>query len=93
MLTCNDFKAGDILIFTGRTLHGEELRIGVVTFVNFNGLGGVTYTCYHGQDIPDGCLQSGSGWFKPEEVGTKKYGFYCAVNFFKKARREQTTSA
>jgi len=74
-MTLDDFKVGDVLLFTQRSKRGEEKRVGLVTAINYNGLGRVTFTGAYGYNY----LPTGSGSFKPEEVGTKPYGFHCAV--------------
>ena len=77
MWTINDFSPGDVLLFTEKFKHGVEIRAAVVTHINFNDNGLVGYEGYYG------CwakyLPTGQGAFKPEEIGTKKFGFYKAV--------------
>jgi hypothetical protein len=74
-MNLNDFKVGDILEFTQRSKRGTELRTAQVSAVNYNGNGLVTYW---GHTV-DHRLSTGSGAFDPAEVGTKPFGFYCAV--------------
>ena len=70
-LTMADFKEGDRIILINRSLRGQERLASVVTYVNFNGLGGITF-------VPDWDAgdegRSGSGWFDPATVGSKPYG-------------------
>lgn len=69
-LTLTDFKQGQALILTYRNRDGEERRSAWVSLVNYNNLGGVTYVGRYAS----GLLETGSGWFKPEELGTKRFG-------------------
>lgn len=73
--TLADFKPGDVLVLTGRDNRGEDRRGARVTLVNYNGLGLVTYEGWR----VGGLLESGHGAFKPEDVGTQRFGFTCAV--------------
>jgi hypothetical protein len=72
----DDFKPGDLLEITSRNNRGEEVRAAVVMFVNYNDLGYVTFT---GDYSRQPMLATGSGAFKPEEVGTTKFGLCVAV--------------
>ena len=75
-LDIKQFRPGTRLILTRRNMRGESKSAAIVTLVNFNGLGGITYT----NDFSDPELSpSGSGWFDPKEVGTKPYGLVVAV--------------
>lgn len=76
-MTLADFQVGDHLILTSRSRDGEEKRAAIVTLVNYNNLGGITYA---GRD-QKGMLPTGQGFFKPEEVGAKPFGFAVAVEF------------
>lgn len=71
MKSLADYKVGDLLLMTTRMRLSTEIRGAEVTAVNFNNLGGVTYI---GANVPSAHLPTGSGWFKPEEIGTKPYG-------------------
>lgn len=71
----NEFKPGDRLIITSRNRQGEERRAAVVTIVNYNGNGLVTYS----GDYREGFLPTGSGAFDPAKVGTTPFGFYTKV--------------
>lgn len=71
----DDFTRGDVLIVTSRSRAGEERRGAVVTAVNFEGNGYVTIV---GHDV-QGLMPTGSGAFKPEQVGTTPYGLTVAV--------------
>jgi hypothetical protein len=71
----NEFKPGDYLELTGRDKRGETISAAIVTAVDYNGLGLITYTGRYGTKLPI----SGSGAFNPEKVGTTPYGFYCEV--------------
>lgn len=74
-LELSDFRPGDLLIITERSLRGEERRAAVVTFVNYRGCGLVTYAGRSHQ----GLLPTGQGAFDPAKVGTTPYGFHCAI--------------
>lgn len=77
-LTLADFKVGDILEMTSRSLEGEEIRMAEVTAVNYNNRGEVTY-CGHYGAYAQGRLATGSGAFRPEDIGTKPFGFHVEV--------------
>ncbi len=67
----NTFNIGDVVLFTERSKKGEELRTAVI--VGTNKFGDTMIEGISGY----GYLPTGSGAFRPEEVGTKPYGFYC----------------
>jgi hypothetical protein len=71
-MNVNDFTPGDVLLFTQRSKRGTEYRTGLVTHTNG------PWVCYIGHHV-DGYLESGSGAFDPTLVGTRPYGFHCAV--------------
>jgi len=75
MKKLENYKPGDILLITTRTRNGEEKRGAIVTVINYGGNGLVTFTGHH----IEGMMETGSGAFDPATVGTKPFGFYCAV--------------
>ncbi|BAG41748.1 hypothetical protein [Ralstonia phage phiRSL1] len=79
VLTLADFKPGDKLEFTQRFRVGDktvtEVRTAVVTLINWEGNGLVSYT----GRVQEGMMRTGSGAFDPAAVGTKPFGFHCAV--------------
>ncbi len=82
----NEFKQGDILELTERSLRGEQISSAVVSAVNYNDLGLITYTGHYYTKH----VASGSGAFDPTKVGTTPYGFTVAVKIvghIKPARR------
>lgn len=70
-----DFQPGDLLILTTRTKQGEERRGAIVTAVDFNRCGLVTFTGHAIESL----MQTGSGAFDPEAVGTKPFGLAVEV--------------
>jgi len=75
-MTINDFRVGDLLVLTSRSKQGEERRAAVVTAVDYNGNGRVTYA---GDFRDGGLLPSGQGAFNPAFVGRFRFGFSVAV--------------
>lgn len=76
----NDFAVGDVLKFTERSKRAgavvEEHRTAIVVSLDYNGNGLVgVQGCY----VSDDLLPTGAGSFDPAKVGTKPFGFYCAI--------------
>lgn len=66
----SDFKVGDVIIVTENTkVCGRRSLEAVVTAVDYNGNGLVTYSG----------SETGQGAFDPTKVGTTEYGFVVAV--------------
>ena len=87
MKKLNDYKVGDILLITSKMKSGEETRAARVTAINYNNNGHVTYT---GTFRVEGYIPTGQGGFKPEEIGTKKFGFHhkvVVIGYEKKFKR------
>lgn len=66
----SDYSIGDILHITHRLKKGDEIRSAKVIDINYNGNGLVTYTNHY----IEGMLNSGSGAFDPDRIGTKPFG-------------------
>jgi len=77
-MNMSDFEVRDLLIVTSRHKHRgeivEERRAAIVTAVDYNGLGCITFIPAYRLASKEGILTSGSGSFKAEEVGTKPFG-------------------
>lgn len=67
----NDFRPGDLIEITIRRKLGEETRSAVVTLVNYNNLGHVTFEGRHAE----GMFPTGAGSFFPKKIGTTRYGY------------------
>lgn len=69
-MTLANFKTGDILLMTTRMKKGEEVRAAQVYFINYNGLGLVTFGDYY----LEGYLPSGQGAFDPQKINERPFG-------------------
>ena len=82
MKTINDFKVGDILIFTQRrSFKGKaitELCAGAVVSIDEND-GCVNYTGDYRAANQRGILPTGSGSFDPKKIGVHQFGFIVEV--------------
>jgi len=91
MKTINDYQVGDLLVFTQRSNRGEEKRAAVVTCINYKNNGLVTFGPPPYQ-YTNGLMDSGQGAFDPMTVGTKPFGFYCAVEKIGHLRQHRATA-
>lgn len=68
MPTLQDFKPGQTIELVYKSRNGVETRAAVISFVNYNNLGGITFA------PGPGATSAGSGWFDPATVGTTPFG-------------------
>jgi hypothetical protein len=71
----SEFKVGDHLEITSRSKSGDDTRSAIVTAINYNDLGLVTFTARYGTEL----LTSGAGAFDPTKLGTTPFGLFHSV--------------
>ena len=67
-------QPGDVVLFTQRSKNGEEKRCGIVLRINADG--SFNYDTYYRNSQ---YLGTGQGRCYPDKIGTKPFGFHCAM--------------